>query len=61
MAKNSLLSVTGVSPMQMVFGRNPEIPGDLLKDNPDLITSSAIVNDPIAAQQARIRTVTRMK
>ncbi|CAK0792131.1 unnamed protein product, partial [Prorocentrum cordatum] len=61
MAKNSLLSVTGVSPMQMVFGRNPEIPGDLLKDNPDLIANSAIVNDPIAAQQARIRTVTRMK
>ena len=24
-AKNSLLSVSGVSPMQLAFGRNPEI------------------------------------
>ena len=36
-AKNSLLSVSGVSPMQLVFGRNPEIPGDLLSDNLDFV------------------------
>ena len=40
-AKNTLLSVSGVSPMQMVFGRNPEILGDLLSDNPDLVTNSS--------------------
>ncbi|CAK0910051.1 unnamed protein product, partial [Prorocentrum cordatum] len=32
-----------------------------LKDSPDTITNSAIVNDPIAAQQARARTIARMK
>ena len=31
--KNSSLSVAGVSPMQLVFGRNPEISGDFLCDN----------------------------
>ena len=31
--KNSSLSVAGVSPMQLVFGRNPEISGDFLSDN----------------------------
>ena len=39
-AKNSLLSVSGVSPMQLVFGRNPEIPGNLLSDNPDLVANT---------------------
>ena len=44
-AKNSLLSVSGVSPMQLVFGRNPEIPGDLLSGNPDLIANSSLLHD----------------
>ena len=35
-AKNSLLSVAGMSPYQLVFGRNPKVPADLLQDNPDL-------------------------
>ena len=54
-AKNSLLSMTGLSPMQMVFGRNPEVLGDVLTDRPDLITNGAIVNDPVATLQARVR------
>ena len=61
LAKNSLLSATGVSPMQGVFGRNPEMPGDLLKDGPDLISNSEIVNDPVAAQQTRSRTIAHKK
>ena len=32
--RNSSLSVAGVSPMQLVFWRNPEISGDLLSDIP---------------------------
>ena len=42
-AKNSLLSVSGVSSMQLVFGRNPEIPGDLSSENRDLIASSSLL------------------
>ena len=60
-AKNSLLSVSGVSPMQLVFGRNPEIPGDLLSDNPDLIANSSLLHDRGAGQAARVRTVARTK
>ena len=58
-AKNSLLSVSCLSPMQLVFGRNPEIPGDLLSDNPDLIASSSLLHDRVAGQAARVRTVAR--
>ena len=60
-AKNSLLSVTGASPTQIAPGRNPEEPGDLLRDSPDRITNGAIANDPAAARQARIRAIARMK
>ena len=51
-ANNSLLSVSGVSPMQLVFGRNPVLPGD----NPDLIASSSFLRDralEIARSRAR--------
>ena len=60
-AKNSLLSVSGVSPCQVVFGRNPEVPGDLLQDQPDLVANSAIINDPDASLAARVRAVSRSK
>ena len=60
-AKNSLLSVSGVSPMQLVFGRSPEIPGDLLSDNPDLIANSSILHDRGASQAARVGTLARTK
>ena len=35
--ENSLLSMASVSPMQLVFGRNPEVPCDLLNNTPDLV------------------------
>ena len=60
-AQNSLLSVSGVSPMQLVFGRNPEIPGNLLSDNPDLIAHSSMLHDRDAGQAARVRTIERTK
>ena len=47
--------------MQLVFGRNPEIPGDLLSDNPDLIANSSQLHDRGAGQAARVRTVARTK
>ena len=49
-AKNSLLSVSGVSPMQLVFGRNPDIPINLLSNNPDLVANR------FAAARQRCRT-----
>ena len=60
-AKISLLSVSGVSPMQLVFGRNPEIPRNLLSDNPDLVGNSSLLQDRDAGQAARVRTIVRTK
>ena len=60
-AKNSLVSVSGVSPMQLVFGRNPEIPGNLLGENPDLVASSSFLHDRDARQAARVRTIAKTK
>jgi hypothetical protein len=55
-AKNSLMRRNGYSPYQLVFGRNPEVPGDLLQEDPDPISNSAILEDAIAmfANKARI-------
>ena len=58
-AKNSLLSVSGVSPMQVAFCRKPGILGDLR--NPDLIASSSLLHDRGAGQAARVRTIARTK
>ena len=58
-ARGEELSVAGVSPMLLVFGRNPEILGDLLSDTPDLIASSSFLHDRGAGQAVRVRTVAR--
>ena len=48
-AKNMLMRRGGYSPNQLVFGRDPEIPGDdILADNPNPISNGAIVEDAIA-------------
>ena len=60
-ARGSLLSVSGVSPFQLVFGRNPEIQGNLLSDNPDLIANSFMLHDRDAGQAVRVRTIERTK
>ena len=52
-AKNSLLSVAGVSPMQIVFGRSPEVRVDFLGDTPDVIANGLILHDRGAGQSAR--------
>ena len=54
-----LLSVSGVSPMQLAFCRKPGILGDLR--NPDLIASSSLLHDRGAGQAARVRTIARTK
>ena len=41
-AKNSLISQSGCSPNQLVFGRNPRIPEDLMQDEPHVVASDAV-------------------
>ena len=44
----------------MVFGRSPEVPGDLLTDNPGAHANSSALTDPVSSQLARVRTAALM-
>ena len=44
-AKNTLITEAGASPFQIVFGRNPRIPQDLLQDDPHLPAVDATESD----------------
>ena len=55
-AKNMLMRRGGYSANQMVFGRDPEVPGDdLLGDNPNPISNGAILEDAVAEFAHRAR------
>ena len=61
-ARNSLLRRAGHSPYQLVFGRDPEFPGDdLACESPNHISNSAILEDAIAEYQHRARSVARQE
>ena len=59
-AKKSLTRRCGKSPLQIAIGRDPELPGDLLQDLPNVISSSSILHDDVAAHAARIRSNARL-
>ena len=59
-ATNSLTRRCGKSPFQIANGRDPELPGDLLQDLPNVISSSSILHDDVAAHTARIRSNARL-
>ena len=58
-AKNSLINITGTSPYQLVFGRNPRIPSDLLQEDPDVGASEAIALQDGYARSNQIRQTAR--
>ena len=58
--KNSLTRRCGYSLFQISIGRDPELPGDLLEDLPNVISSSSILHDDVAAHTARIRSNARL-
>ena len=59
-AKKILSRRCGYSPLQIASGRDPELPGDLLQDLPNVISSSSILHDDVAAYTARIRSNVRL-
>lgn len=58
-AKNSLISQSGASPFQLVFGRNPRVPHDMLQDEPDAAASDAVVLDSALARAQQVRRAAR--
>ena len=59
-AKNSLTRRCGYSPFQIATGRDPELPRDPLQDLANVISSSSILHDDVAAHTARIRSNARL-
>eukprot|EP00435_Cladocopium_sp_Y103_P011900 s3832_g3.t1 len=59
-ARSMLMKRHGYSAYQLVFGRDPEFPGDdILSDNPNVIANSAILEDAIAEFSHRARSTAR--
>ena len=58
-AKNSLLSEAGASPAQLVFGRNPRIPSDLMQANPHVPASDAALHDSLLEKTTAVRLAAR--
>ena len=59
-AKNSLINVSGTSPYQLVFGRNPRIPSDLLQEDPDVVVAEAVELQDGYARSNQIRQSARL-
>ena len=59
-SKNELISVKGLSPNQLVFGRNPRVPEDLLQDWPCPVAASSPLHDDAHARAREIRSAARL-
>ena len=59
-AKNSLITEQGASPYQLVFGRNPRVPTDLLREDPHVAASDAILMDSGSQRSNDIRQKARL-
>eukprot|EP00435_Cladocopium_sp_Y103_P057558 s34_g19.t2 len=59
-AKNALISEAGASPYQLVFGRNPRVPQDLLQDDTHVPASDAVLADAGYQRSQAIRQAARL-
>eukprot|EP00435_Cladocopium_sp_Y103_P060613 s808_g22.t1 len=57
--KNSTIQTYGYSPCQLVFGRNPSLPGDLLEEPQNVMSSTAPLMDDSIAQACATRAAAR--
>ena len=61
-ARNMLMKRNGYSSFQLVFGRDPEFPGDdILGEKPNEIANGAILEDAIAEYTFRARSIARQQ
>ena len=59
-AKNSLISESGASPYQLVFGRNPRVPQDLLQEDTHVAASDAVLADAGYQRSQAVRQAARL-
>eukprot|EP00435_Cladocopium_sp_Y103_P057771 s2526_g20.t1 len=59
-AKNALISEAGASPYQLVFGRNPRVPQDLLQEDTHIAASDAVLADAGYQRSQAIRQAARL-
>eukprot|EP00435_Cladocopium_sp_Y103_P003701 s6229_g1.t1 len=57
--KNQMLQVHGYSPHQMVFGKNPHIPEDLLSEPLNIVSATASLTEQGIAKAQAMRTTAR--
>ena len=57
--KNQMIQNHGVTPCQYIFGRNPDIPSDLLSEPQSIIATTAATHDEALAKSQAIRTSAR--
>lgn len=58
-AKNELINNKGLSPAQLVFGRNPRVPSDLLQEQPCVVAGTSPLHCEIASRSQAIRASAR--
>lgn len=54
--KNQMIQVHGHSPHQFVFGKNPNIPEDLLNDPVSVVSATAALTEEAIARSQAMRT-----
>ena len=59
-AKNELINQKGLSPCQLVFGRNPRIPSDLMQEFPCPVAATTPLHDEAAERARAIRAQARV-
>ena len=57
--KNTTIQTYGFSPCQLVFGRNPSLPGDLLEEPQNVVSGTAPLMDEQIARTCAIRAAAR--
>eukprot|EP00435_Cladocopium_sp_Y103_P020594 s2229_g5.t1 len=57
--KNQMIQNYGFTPSQRVFGRNPEMPGDLLNEPVNVVSNTASIHDEAIARAQAVRASAR--
>ena len=57
--KNQMIQNYGYTPSQFIFGKNPELPGDVLNEPANVVSCTASLQDQVLARKYAIRSAAR--